>query len=302
MREKCTRDYLPEDTLSFNDEDAEGIEQPDNDTLVISILMNKIQVKRVLIDPGSSTNIIRSRVVEQLDLQDQIVPATRVLNYFNMVSEITKEEIIFLVNMVGTIQETKFYVIEGDMRYNALLGRPWIHNLRAVPLTLHQVLKFPISEGIKMVYGKQLAAITHLPITFSKNCPPVLSTIPNNEHLLKAYDAQYYPSEVAHKVPNSYKQGPRDGPHISNEEFTGRKGRDGIPRRLKVPKFNLYDGCGDPVAHLMDYCNKMRSVGEKDDLLMAYFSESLTGAALEWHNRQDVGKWPTLGDMVQDFF
>ncbi|XP_070002304.1 uncharacterized protein [Nicotiana sylvestris] len=169
------------------------------------------------------------------------------------------------------------------------------------------------------------SSITHSPITYPQNRPPVTSTIPDNEYSFKAHDAQYYPSEVAHKVPNSYKQGPRDGSYVVNEEFTGRKGRDGIPRRMKgiekssmnkqgtgdqgsmsykelsispdvhlparfkVPNFNLYDGCGDPVVHLRDYCNKMRSVGEKYDLLIAYFSESLTGAALEWHNHQDVG-------------
>ncbi|XP_070022323.1 uncharacterized protein [Nicotiana sylvestris] len=136
--EKCTRDYLPEDTLSFNDEDAKGIEQPHNDALVISILMNKIQFNRVLVDPGILENIIRSRVVEQLGLQDQIMPAARVLNGFNMASETNKGEIILPVNVVETIQEMKFHVIEGDMRYNSLIGRSWIHNMRAVPSTLHQ--------------------------------------------------------------------------------------------------------------------------------------------------------------------
>ncbi|XP_070035553.1 uncharacterized protein LOC142175791 [Nicotiana tabacum] len=113
------------------------------------------QVKRVLIDLGSSTNIVRSRVVEQHDLQDQIVPAARVLNGFNMASKTTKGEIILPVNIAGTIQETKFHVIEGDVKYNALFGRPWIHNMRAVPSTLHQMLKFPTPDGIKTVYGKQ---------------------------------------------------------------------------------------------------------------------------------------------------
>jgi len=74
-----------------------------------------------------------------------------------------------------------------------------------------------------------------------------------------------------------------------------------LPTRFNVPKFNLYEGRGDPVAHLRGYCREMRSVGEKDDLMMAYFSGSLTGAALEWHNHQDVGKWHTLGDIAQDF-
>ncbi|XP_009774195.2 uncharacterized protein [Nicotiana sylvestris] len=154
-REKRTWDCLPEDTLSFNDEDAKGIEQPHNDALVISILMNKTQVKRVLVDPASSANIIRPRVVEQLGLQDQIMPAARVLNGFNMASETTKGDIMLPVNVARTIQEKKFHVIEGDMRYNVLLGRPWIHNMRAVPSTLHQVLKFPTPEGVKTVYGEQ---------------------------------------------------------------------------------------------------------------------------------------------------
>jgi len=44
----------------------------------------------------------------------------------------------------------------------------------------------------------------------------------------------------------------------------------------------------------------MRGVGEKNDLLIAYFSKSLTGASLNWYTRQDIGKWPTLGDMAQD--
>ncbi|XP_070050187.1 uncharacterized protein [Nicotiana tomentosiformis] len=116
------------------------------------------QVKRALIDLESSANIIRSRCVEQLGLQDQIVPAAQILNGFNMASETTKGKIILPLNVAGTIQETKFHVIEGDMRYNALLGRPWIHNMRAVPSTLHQMLKFLTPDRVKMLCGEQHAA------------------------------------------------------------------------------------------------------------------------------------------------
>ncbi|XP_019257596.1 PREDICTED: uncharacterized protein LOC109235796 [Nicotiana attenuata] len=111
--------------------------KPHNDALATSIQMNKIQVKRVLNYSGSSANIIQSSVVEELGIQDQIVPAARVLNGFNMASETTKGAIIIPVNVAGTIQETKFHVVEGDMRYNALLGRPWIHNMTVVPSTFH---------------------------------------------------------------------------------------------------------------------------------------------------------------------
>ncbi|XP_070006893.1 uncharacterized protein [Nicotiana sylvestris] len=157
-REKRSRDYVPEGSLSFNYEETEGISQPYNNALVIFILLNKVQVKRVLVDLDSSANIIRSRAVEQRDEQDQIVPAARALNAFNMASEITKGEITLPVNMAGTIQDTKFHVIEGDMRYNALLGRPWIHNMRIVSSTLHQIMKFSTSDGVKIVYGEKHAS------------------------------------------------------------------------------------------------------------------------------------------------
>ncbi|XP_060200254.1 uncharacterized protein LOC132628496 [Lycium barbarum] len=104
VQEKRTRDYIPERSISFNDEDAEVIIQPFNDALE---------------------------------------------------SETTKGEISLPVNIAGIILQTVFYVIKGEMKYNALLGRPWIHRMRAVPSTLHQMLRFPTSEGIKMVRGEQ---------------------------------------------------------------------------------------------------------------------------------------------------
>ncbi|XP_070010415.1 uncharacterized protein [Nicotiana sylvestris] len=156
--EKQTRGYIPEDALTFSDEDIEALSQPHNDALVISFLVNTFQIKHVLVDPGNLANIIRSRVVEQLGLLEQIMHASRVVNGLNMVSETTKVVITLPVNVVGTTQNVKFHVIEGDMRYNALLRKPWIHCMRAVPSTLHQMIKFPMNDGIKTVYGEQHAA------------------------------------------------------------------------------------------------------------------------------------------------
>nr|XP_016507180.1 PREDICTED: uncharacterized protein LOC107824887 [Nicotiana tabacum] len=82
----------------------------------------------------------------------------RVLNGFNMACKTTKREITLPVNTARIIQEAKFYVIEGYMRYNALFERPWIHSMMAVPSTLHQMLKFPTPGGIKTIYGEQPAA------------------------------------------------------------------------------------------------------------------------------------------------
>ncbi|XP_070004847.1 uncharacterized protein [Nicotiana sylvestris] len=54
------------------------------------------------------------------------------------------------------------------------------------------------------------------------------------------------------------------------QSFRDMRGLGGF----KMPKFDLYDGHGDPVAHLRGFYSKMRGDGRKDELLMAYFSQN----------------------------
>nr|XP_033511905.1 uncharacterized protein LOC117276683 [Nicotiana tomentosiformis] len=161
------------------------------------------------------------------------------------------------------------------------------------------------------------SSIIRPPTIFPKNFPPIISTIPtitpsqqpsfhrsNSELQFRPLDTQYYPPGLAHQVPDSYNHRPQNETHVENEKFTRKEERDEISRKLKgfkMPMFNLYDGHGDPVAHMRGYYSEIRSVGRKDELLMAYFSESLSGAALEWYTRQDVSKWYAWNDMAQDF-
>ncbi|KAF3617554.1 hypothetical protein FXO37_34588 [Capsicum annuum] len=59
-----------------------------------------------------------------------------------------------------------------------------------------------------------------------------------------------------------------------------------------MPKFGKYDGHGDPVAYLRQYCNELRGAGGKEELLMAYFGESLSGKPFI-----EVLK---MGEMIED--
>lgn len=49
----------------------------------------------------------------------------------------------------GITKTTLFEVVDGEMRYNVILGRPWNNEMKVVSLTYHQLLKFPTLEGVK---------------------------------------------------------------------------------------------------------------------------------------------------------
>ncbi|KAK4721411.1 hypothetical protein R3W88_011644 [Solanum pinnatisectum] len=67
---------------------------------------------------------------------------------------------------------------------------------------------------------------------------------------------------------------------------------------FKALKFEKYDGHGDPVAHLKIYCNQLRGAGSKEELLMAYFGESLVDIVSEWFIDQDISNWHTWDDLA----
>ncbi|XP_070028745.1 uncharacterized protein [Nicotiana sylvestris] len=74
-----------------------------------------------------------------------------------------------------------------------------------------------------------------------------------------------------------------------------------LPLGFKTPKFEKYDGHGDPIAHLKRYCNQLRGTGRKEELLMDYFGESLVDIAFEWYMDQDISHWHIWDDLARDF-
>lgn len=69
-----------------------------------------------------------------------------------------KGQISLLVNMEGKEVMVAFIVANSFSPYTAILGRPWIHAMRAVPSTLHVKVEFPTEKGMTMVRGSQQVA------------------------------------------------------------------------------------------------------------------------------------------------
>jgi len=72
-----------------------------------------------------------------------------------------------------------------------------------------------------------------------------------------------------------------------------------IPKKFRVPEFVKYTGTQCPITHLQAYCNKIAEVVDDEKLLIHFFQDSLSGAALTWYMRLDntkVKKWKDLVD------
>ncbi|XP_070025443.1 uncharacterized protein [Nicotiana sylvestris] len=87
---KRVRHALEEKSITFDDADADGVLSPHNNALVISLLVHDTNVKQVLIDPGSSVNIILLRVLCEMQAEDNLVPKAHTLSRFDNSIVVTK--------------------------------------------------------------------------------------------------------------------------------------------------------------------------------------------------------------------
>ena len=53
--------------------------------------------------------------------------------------------------------KVQFSVVEDLSPFNAILGRTWLHYMKVIPSTYHQMVSFLIEDGQIDLYGSQLA-------------------------------------------------------------------------------------------------------------------------------------------------
>jgi len=53
-----------------------------------------------------------------------------------------------------------FVVFDKQAAYNIIFGTPWIYQMKAVPSTYHQCLKFPTPSGVETIQRDQEASRT----------------------------------------------------------------------------------------------------------------------------------------------
>ncbi|XP_074300525.1 uncharacterized protein LOC141631801 [Silene latifolia] len=145
--------------ITFDEIDMQGIPDLYHDGLVITMQLGTTRVLRTLIDGGSSVNLIILDVLKAMKIsEDQITMKSSVLVGFRGATRNTLGEIYQPKYVKGVASYEIFGVLDCLSSYNAILGRPWIHNVKVIPSTYHQYVKIPAQWGITTIKGEQKSA------------------------------------------------------------------------------------------------------------------------------------------------
>jgi len=138
-------------TISFN-EDRYDVVAHEDDPVVISIIAMGRWVHRVLVDQGSSADVLFWDAFIGLGIPlDQLRPFDGVLVGFAgdavEVRGYTDLRTTFSDAKAAKTIVVRYIVVKAPSSYNILLGRPSLNRLEAVVSTSHLKVKFPTDEG-----------------------------------------------------------------------------------------------------------------------------------------------------------
>ena len=89
---------------------------------------------------------------------DHLHSPGRILSGFNGATTLSIGDITFSVKAGPVTQQVLFSVVEDLGPYNAILGRAWLHAMKAVPYTYHQTISYMTEARQVDLQGSQLAA------------------------------------------------------------------------------------------------------------------------------------------------
>jgi len=143
--------------ITFSEEDLPSYPNY-SDPLVITTQVGGWEMRQILVDPGSSSEILYKRAFLGMGFTlDQLRPVRVPFVGFDGMVIHSKGLIWLPLTVCNGSRKSQvkldFLVNDVPLAYNMILGRSGLSALRAVPSTYHIVLKFPTPGGIGKVRG-----------------------------------------------------------------------------------------------------------------------------------------------------
>ena len=136
---------------------------PHNDPLVLTVQLANVRVHQVLVDNGSSVDILHRPALEKMGLSIRhLKPCNSSLYRFTGDSIQPLGAIELALTMGEQPRQTtimaNFVVVDCASAFNAVLGRPSLRELKAITSVYHLAMKFLTPGGVACMKGEQKEA------------------------------------------------------------------------------------------------------------------------------------------------
>ena len=121
---------------------------------MVTLRIGGYNVKRVMVDQGSATEIMYPNLYKGLGLKpEDLTIYSSPLVSFEGKMVVPKGQIRLPVQAATDVVEVDFIMVDAFSPYTAIMGKLWLHSLGAVSSTLHQKVKYPSGGQVLKIVG-----------------------------------------------------------------------------------------------------------------------------------------------------
>ena len=136
--QECVASLTDDNGVGFSDSDLTSKGRKHNDALHVSVEYKGTTLAHILVDTGSSLNVLPKKALDRLDCEGlTLKPSNIIVRAFDGSKRMVHREVDIPIKMGTETFNSTFYVMDIRPSYSCLLGRPWIHHVGAVTSTLH---------------------------------------------------------------------------------------------------------------------------------------------------------------------
>ncbi|XP_062162167.1 uncharacterized protein LOC133869226 [Alnus glutinosa] len=146
--------------IGFSDDYYAGVSLQHTYALVVTLTIANYQTQRILVDTGSSADIMFKSAFDYMGVpREKVDPVSCQLQGFAGENVLPLGSIDLPVT-AGTYPRqkvimVKFLIVDRVSAYNAIIRRTALNDLKAMTSTPHLSMKFPTEEGVGVVKGDQ---------------------------------------------------------------------------------------------------------------------------------------------------
>jgi hypothetical protein len=146
---------ISQDTvIAFSDKDLPINGTNHNEALNITVDIGENRVPMVLIDNGSALNVCTLKTTICLGInRSEFLPSNQFVKAYDDTKREVHGVVILNISIGPMVQKVHFQVMDITASFNMLLGRPWLHETKAISSSLHQKVRFPYKGSIVTVHG-----------------------------------------------------------------------------------------------------------------------------------------------------
>lgn len=145
-------------SLTFLNLGSKVVDFPYNDSLIITLWMDRHEVNRVLIELGFGVKVIFIYAIQWIGIPAKGLIPLKILLWDLGCRAIDHREFGSYSQYSTYLPPKSLQVVDAPSPYNAIMGRGWFQSLQAVPSTFHLILRKLSLQGVREVKGNQWQA------------------------------------------------------------------------------------------------------------------------------------------------